>query len=287
MEVRDLTSAPSMLPLYARALVGPLVPGGGSEVPDHAVELRRVAIDPIHLADYCHVCGFALRDRLPSTYLHILAFPLAMSLMTERSFPFPLLGTVHIANRIEHRRPVPVDAEPSLRVWVESLRPHRRGRQLDLVAEAALDGTLVWREVSTYLRRGGGGEGQERRRQDERLEPSGEVAATWRIPGDVGRRYAAVSGDRNPIHLHGLAARPFGFGGAIAHGMWMKARCLAALDGRLPDAFETAVEFRSPLPIPGRARLRLGREDGGWRFALEPPDGERVHLVGTVAGAAR
>ena len=67
----------------------------------------------------------------------------------------------------------------------------------------------------------------------------------------------------------------------------MKARCLAALDGRLPEAFAAEVEFRSPLGIPGTARLRLARDDGGWRFALERPDGERVHLVGTVAGAPR
>ena len=50
----------------------------------------------------------------------------------------------------------------------------------------------------------------------------------WRLPGDLGRRYAAVSGDRNPIHLYALTAKAFGFPRQIAHGMWSKARCLAA-----------------------------------------------------------
>jgi acyl dehydratase len=77
--------------------------------------------------------------------------------------------------------------------------------------------------------------------------------------------------------------RRFGFNGAIAHGMWMKARCLAALEGRLPDVLDAEVEFRSPLPIPGRARLRLGSDDGGWTFALERADGERAHLLGALA----
>ena len=89
-----------------------------------------------------------------------------------------------------------------------------------------------------------------------------------------------------PIHLHGVAARPFGFDGAIAQGMWMKARCLAALDGRLPDAFAAALEFRSPLGIPGRARFRLASEDGGWSFALERGDGERTHLTGLISAGA-
>jgi hypothetical protein len=52
----------------------------------------------------------------------------------------------------------------------------------------------------------------------------------WRVPGDIGRRYARVSGDSNPIHLHPLTAKALGQPGAIAHAMWTKARCLAALE---------------------------------------------------------
>ena len=284
MEVRELERIPSLAPLYAKALVGPVVPGSGGELPDHALAVASVDVDRDHLAAYCRVCGFALRDLLPPTYLHVLAFPLAMSLMCERSFPFPLLGMVHIANRIDHRRPLPAGAAPSLRVWAENLRPHRRGRQLDVVAEAELGGELAWREVSTYLRRGDPDGAPPAPRDEE--EVAGEVAAVWSIPGDIGRRYAEVSGDRNPIHLHGLAARAFGFKGAIAHGMWMKARCVAALEGRLGDALVAGVEFRSPLGIPGRARLRLAAGEGAWRLALERPDGERVHMVGSVSPAA-
>ncbi len=63
----------------------------------------------------------------------------------------------------------------------------------------------------------------------------------WTIPSDIGRRYAAVSGDSNPIHLYNFTAKLFGFPRAIAHGMWTKAKCLSMYEGRLPDAFE--VEF--------------------------------------------
>jgi hypothetical protein len=281
VEVRELDSVPSLTPLYAKALIGPLVPGGGDSLPDHELALADVEVDRDHLTAYARVCGFRLSDHLPPTYLHVLAFPLTLSLMTEREFPFSLLGMVHIGNRIEHGRPVPAGARPSLRIRAEGLRPHHRGRQLDVIADAALDGEPVWREVSTYLRRGEGAEGS--RRDDDGAESVGEVAAVWSVPGDIGRRYAEVSGDRNPIHLHGLAARPFGFHGAIAHGMWMKARCLATLEGRLPDAYVVAVEFRSPLGIPGRARLRLRSREHGWSFALERPDGERAHLTGSIS----
>jgi acyl dehydratase len=285
LETRRLDGMPALPPLYAKALAGslPLVGGGGEGLPDHALEVEGLAIDRDHLAAYCRVCGFGLRESsVPPTYPHVLAFPLSMALMSERSFPFPLLGLVHIANRIEQRRPLAAGDRPSLRLWAEDLRPHRRGRQLDLVCEASVDSEVVWRGASTYLRRGEGG-GSDGGRDESQGPPAGDVAAVWSIPGDIGRRYAEVSGDRNPIHLHGLAARPFGFPSAIAHGMWMKARCLAALEGRLREALDASVEFRSPLRIPGRARLRLASTEDAFAIALESPDGERMHLVGEAA----
>jgi acyl dehydratase len=287
LETRRLDSMPALAPLYARALAAslplPLI-GGGEDMPDHALEVEGVEIDRDRLAAYCRVCGFGLReDAVPATYPHILGFPLSMALMCERSFPFPLVGLVHIANRIDERCPIAAGDRPTLRLWAENLRPHRRGRQLDLITEVSVGGDVAWREVSTYLRRGGGDDGAERAEAEAEAD-RGEVVAVWSVPGDIGRRYAEVSGDRNPIHLHGLAARPFGFPSAIAHGMWMKARCLAALEGRLEPALVASVEFRSPLRIPGRARLRLAERERGYAFAIEGPDGERTHLVGE-AGA--
>ena len=78
--------------------------------------------------------------------------------------------------------------------------------------------------------------------------------------------------------------RLFGFPGAIAHGMWTKARCLASFEGRTPDAFTVDAAFKSPLRIPARATLLSGRRDGGWAFRLESPDGERTHLIGSLRG---
>ena len=287
METRRLDSLPSLTPLYGKAALGLLPGGGGDSLPELEIEAAGVEVDREHLSEYCRVCGFTLRDTLPPTYPHVLAFPLAMTLMTDGSFPFPLMGLVHIGNRIEQATPIPMTTPLTLRVRAENLREHPKGRQLDVVGEAEHDGAVLWTGRSTYLRRGGGsGEGRSGDGGDP-LE-GGAVAAVWKLPGDIGRRYAGVSGDRNPIHLHGLAAKPFGFPGAIAHGMWMKARCLAALDGDLPEAHVSEVEFKAPLRIPGRARFVLraagspAERGGRWAFGLESPDGERRHLEGAV-----
>ena len=86
------------------------------------------------------------------------------------------------------------------------------------------------------------------------------------MPGDIGRRYAAVSGDRNPIHLHALTAQAFGFPSAIAHGMWLKARTLASLEGRLPDAYTADVAFKLPVLLPSTVSIAAGRR----RRCLDP-----------------
>jgi acyl dehydratase len=277
VETRELESAPALGPLYAKAALGSLpLPGGGDELPDHAYALEAVDVDTERLADYARVCGFVLRDQLPPPYPHLLGFPLAMRLMTERGFPFELLGLVHVANRIEQREPLAVGSRPAIRVWADNLRPHHRGRQLELVTEASVDGRVVWIEHSTYLRPGGGS-GERPDRDSDPLDGAGQVAI-WSVPGDVGRRYAAVSGDRNPIHLHSLGAKPFGFPSAIAHGMWTYARALAWLDGRLAPAHVSEVSFRAPLRIPGRARLLAARREAGWDVGLESLDGEHRHL---------
>jgi MaoC like domain len=258
--------------LYARIALG-AIRRRPDALPDRELT-RSVEIDRHALAEYDRVCGFRLRDELPATYPHILAFPLAMELMASSDFPFSPLGLVHIGNRIEQRRPLRADEPLDLRVRAENLADHERGTQFELVGEAKVDGEVVWRDVSLYLHRDGGG-GSSRRDGSDPPPPS----AVWTVPGDIGRRYARVSGDANPIHLHSLTAKVFGQPGAIAHGMWTKARCLAALEGHLPDAYTADVRFKLPIRIPGR--IAFSFSDG--EFAVHDARSGKPHLSGRVS----
>src|SRR6185312_7646873 len=125
----------------------------------------------------------------------------------------------------------------------------------------------AWEGVSTFLRRGKG-DPEAPSGSDFALDPATPASAEWRLGGDLGRRYAAVSGDRNPIHMHALAARPLGFPAAIAHGMWTKARCLAALESRLPDAFAVEVRFRKPILLPARVEFASSAQGEQIDFAV-------------------
>lgn len=288
MAVQELSSSPSMRVLYPKAVLGagrsalrrlPGLSGGEVRLPDDELVLSDVEVDRGHLAEYDRVCGFPLRDVLPATYPHIVAFPLSMELMTRSDFPFAVIGLVHIANRTEQLRPIGADESLSVRVRTEDLGEHDKGTKFEIAAEVEAGGEPAWRSRSTYLHReGNGSSGGDRGDRPEPPRPK----AVWKLPGDVGRRYADVSGDRNPIHLHPLSARLFGMPGMIAHGMWLKARCLAALEPVLADRFSVEVRFKLPVLIPGKVSFASQPADGGRDFALHDGKNEKPHLTGEV-----
>ena len=290
MSTKHVEEPPSLLPLYARAAVtGSL--HRGSALPESVYTMTGQAIDREHLASYQRVCGFRVSDALPPTYLHILAFPLSVALMTERAFPFPLVGMVHVHNAITVHRPVSAGEVFAFDVRAAQLRPHKSGRQFDLLAQASVDGEVVWSGRSTYLRRGKGGSDGAQPAQTDAQPAHDDSAATvqsavaqLRVPEDIGRRYAAVSGDRNPIHLHALSARAFGFPKAIAHGMWLKARVLATLEGRLPNGEYTAdVAFKTPVLLPSTIAVETGTVGGLWSLNVTNAKSGKPHLTGRIS----
>ena len=287
-KTRALRSSPGTAGLYAKAALPllpgasllPFVAGGGGTIPRTTLTLEGVTAGRDELAAYDRVCGFTLRDALPSTFVHVKAFPLHMALMTDGAFPFGAVGLVHLRNRITQLRPLLAGERFDLRVHAMPLQPHPKGRTFTIVSEARVGDELVWRDASTMLRRGRGDASAPQPPAVDGPAPSElPLVAQWRLPEDLGRRYGAASGDRNPIHLHALTAKAFGFPRAIAHGMWTKARCLAALESTLPDAYTVDVSFRRPLLLPSKATFAA--QDG--RFAVRnPKDDTKIHLEGTV-----
>jgi hypothetical protein len=261
-----------------------LLPGirkHGGALPDLTLTRDAVPVDREHLEAYSRVCEFPLTADLPLTYPHVLAFALHLQVLTDASFPFPAVGTIHLENAITQHRAIGVAETLDMAVSPRGLRPHRKGRVFDLVTEVRSDGELVWEETSTFLRRGDGdASASAGDRSFDEVLPSG---VEWRLPGDLGRRYAGVSGDHNPIHLYALTAKAFGFPRQIAHGMWSVARCLAALEGRLPDRVTVEVAFSKPILLPGRVAFGSRRSGDGYAFSLTSPRSGYSHLLGRSA----
>lgn len=290
MTTREITSSPGITTTYARAVLGSILRKQGDVLPELKLVKRNVCIDRAHLAAYNRVCGFAQGDSLPGTYPFVLAFAQQMDIITGSTFPFPAMGLVHLQNRIHQHRPIHVSETLTLEVQAANLRPHAKGLQFDmLITVSTGDGGVVWESVSTSLRRqadarGGGDNAPRAKGAATATEPVTSTGEHWMVNADTGRRYASASGDRNPIHLTAFTAKLFGFSRAVAHGMWLKARCLAALDDQLPDAYCMDVQFKTPVLMPARVVFQAQQQNGGdgIRFSLHAANSGKPHLSGTL-----
>ena len=289
---RTVEGEPSALPTMLKAAL-PVLPGvnllpgvakKGNALPDLTLHRKDVAIDRDHVAAYAEVCGFEPSQDLPFTYPHMLAFPLHMGIMTDGSFPFPAIGTVHVGNSITRHRPISPSERLDVSATAVNLRPHSKGRVFDLVTTVNVAGSeeTVWESTSKYLRTGKGDKDAPAEGDPFDLIPG--TGIVWRLPGDLGRDYASVSGDHNPIHLYPFTAKAFGFPRQIAHGMWTKARCVAAMANRLPDSARVEVEFKKPVFLPGKVAFGSRVVANGLDFSLTRPGDGAPHLIGRARG---
>lgn len=289
MTIRTFTKAPSTLPLMLKAVLPALPVVGGlpgirhqrGNEPDLVLERHGVVTDAAHLESYREVCAFAPAATLPVTYPHMAAFGLHMTLMTDTAFPFAPMGLVHLRNTITQLRPIGVDETFDVSVRAADLRPHPKGQLIDLLTDVTVGGETVWRETTTLFSRGKGGGPELAPAPLDGIEaPAGAVQ--WRLGGDLGRRYGSVSGDRNPIHLHPLTAKAFGFTSNIAHGMWTAAHCLATLQNKLPDAYTVDVEFKKPILLPSTVVFGSQKAATTTTFGVVGAKKPSTHLVGRI-----
>ncbi|USI89754.1 MaoC/PaaZ C-terminal domain-containing protein [Rhodococcus pyridinivorans] len=280
----ELPSLPSTFDIYSRAALGalPVVGASGDSLPDDVLVLRSLKVDPDDLAEYTKVCGLRFGDSLPLTYPFILTFPLVMKLMVSKGFPFAAVGSVHAENVIEQFRPISVTEPLDIAVHAENMREHRKGLLVDLVSEVNVGRELVWRQTSTFLHQQRTSLSGQPKPEPKEEEIPPVPTSTLRVDQKVIDRYAAVSGDRNPIHVSTLGAKAFGFPKTIAHGMWSAAATLSAVEGRIPGKVTYAVRFGKPVLLPSSLSLYAQHVADGWDLALRHPKKQYPHLTATL-----
>jgi acyl dehydratase len=282
------TSAPAIAPAYLKILLARKPALATGTVPRIEAVLERFAVNRRHLARYRKVCGDRDSAQLPITYPHVMATPVHLAMIACEAFPVSLLGVVHTRNRIVQHRPLHVDDAGQIRAWLEGHRETARGQELDLQTEVRVGGETVWSETSTFLARQRGRSRSPRKREGDlphlQVPPRQDVTtSTFVVAPGVGRQYARVSGDFNPIHIADVAARFFGFKRAIAHGMWSLARCAAEIGGPVfsrPCTLDVA--FKRPIAFCARIVLESWMAEERVGFSLRDSQADRGHLLGSV-----
>lgn len=249
-------------------------------LPELSAEFKDLIIDEKHLNTFRHLCGFKQGSQIPATYLQTLAMPLVLNIMSHSQFPIRAIGKMHLRNQVSVLESFDLRQAVNLTASIGNSQLTSRGLEWNMNFTAKVDNQLVWSGFSTYLYECKTGMG---RREKSKLI-RGDKPQDWFVPKGTGRRYGRISGDCNPIHLSTLSAKIFGFRSAIAHGMWSKARCLAALEDQLPDSgYSVDVDFHRPLFLPSKVKFYTRQLETGQYFSLFNYRGEKAYLTGLIS----
>ncbi len=235
---------------------------------------------------YRDACGFGNNGKLPLLYPHVFTSAMHIHALADKHFPISALGAVHARNHILQRRQISETEPVDLKCSFGEARVLKAGLELDVVTRVNASGECVWESISSYLFRGRKfgdvGEASRLGAITELGEPT--LKAQWHVPPDMGRRYARITGDYNPIHVSRLLAKvAFGFERDIVHGMWALAKCLAHLqDLDYDKPLRLDVAFKGPVFMDSDCFMKGHEVPGGYRFDLFCGKNPRPSLVSHV-----
>jgi acyl dehydratase len=167
-----------------------------------------------------------------------------------------------------------------------SLRSGRMGTRFTMrVVSSYEDGTPVIEQFATMLIRGiAAGDDGGQTPPPHAFPPDAKAAKLASVAGTVDSdqavRYAAASGDANPIHLDDEAAKAVGLPGVILHGMCTMALCGRDIVDELAGGDPTrlrrlAVRFYRPV-FPGNDLVTTMYDAGAGIVAFEASSAGKV-----------
>lgn len=239
----------------------------------HIKEFHRVVNWPDQITEQIHPC-----------YFHVYAFPQHLKLMLDNDFPFSVLGIVHLQNRIEQFGKIDTNKVLEVSSRFGEMKPHAKGLSFSIKSSVKNIDAEVWRSESWFLIRQPSIDKNKTKLASEHTNPNDLYTGSspWHFSPKTSRSYAKISGDYNPIHIHRLTAKLFGFKSAIAHGMWSKSWCLSTMAEFVQPEMVVDVKFAQPLMLPNRVTFHQDKCENHQIFALSTKDGQFVHLTGQL-----
>lgn len=288
--ILDFKEKPSLFSAYLNIFTpGRAKYAGLDKLPRTEAHWSAARETPEKIQAYREACGFGNDGKLPLLYPHVLTSAMHIHMLANKEFPASALGAVHARNHILQRRQIGENEAVDLTCAFGDVRVLKPGLEVDVITKVHASGSCVWESVSAYLFRGRKfGEIMEASTLaafDELAEPS--IKAQWHVPRNMGRRYAGITGDYNPIHVSKLLAKAFGFKRDIIHGMWALAKCLVhfqELDYN--KSLRLDVAFKGPVFMDSDCFMKGHEAQEGYRFDLYCGKNPRPSIVGAIRKVA-
>jgi MaoC like domain len=279
-----LNKPPSLIGVYLRAL-GKRISRDyvvGAPLPRLKVTLAPMEIETQHLAKYRSLCQ--CKTSIPALYPQVMSFTLQMSLLTHRLMPFPVMGLVHLSNRVEVLQEITLENRHlAFTCSVGEQRTTSSGVSFDIITHALNErDEVIWLGVATFLYRCKTDISKTSSLDSHNMAIDG-ISQCWQLPKNLGRRYGRISKDLNPIHLSRLSANLFGFKRCIVHGLWLNARCIGALESSLPEApYAITCRFMRPIYLPRRVLFYSLENSEGIAVQVWSDNKEDLHFTAKI-----
>ena len=272
-----LTEPPSKFGLFIRALKPKKNNIHTCVLPDICCQLNSVEIIQKQVFIFNKICLFKQPDKVAASFIFILAAPAITSVILHPSFPFKALGSIHLSNEITQHSAIAITDKMDFSVHLTQLESHAKGKVVTFFIQATRQGKLVWC-CSTKVLFLGDGDGKKKQATSEVHHLN--YRKLWSLPSNLGRKFAANTGDRNPIHLWPITAKLFGFKRHIIHGMWSNSRIEAALAEILPEAFKLNIEFKRAIVLPNEVVFSYQPSDNGVIFLINSHCSTKTLITG-------
>ncbi|MBN1499604.1 MAG: MaoC family dehydratase N-terminal domain-containing protein [Spirochaetes bacterium] len=181
-------------------------------------------------AEYAKFSGFAEiigdnfydidRDNpvIPPFFIAAVAYPAIKELMFSKILKANLLRLVHAEQDISVFRNINPDERFNIKAVIDSINTVSAGEIVNIISNVTSSGKnepLMQSRTSFLIR------GQKKPSSGKKNEDSFESVSEFKVavPFDQAKKYAEVSGDKNPIHVNRFAAKAAGLPGTILHGM--------------------------------------------------------------------
>ncbi len=256
----------------------------GSELPRIKAQWNQATINPKNFENYLACCGLPAEGALPLLYPHVIASRLHMNMLAHSVFPIKMLGSVHLRNHIIQHRKIKLDETFDIQAEITTERVGAKGLEFDFTTLLTSSDQRLWESISTYYVRGKFGNEDEASAlaQMDELEQGSQIA-DWFVTNNLGKRYALITGDFNPIHMSKIMAKIFGFDRDLAHAFCVLATSihhLPKVSGDEPVRLD--VTFKGPVYLGNTVKLRNESKDNKQRFDLFCGENDRPSICGNL-----